>query len=191
MHTDKQISLLLASSPEAFRLLTGLALDGAYRARSVTFKALERRVDQVFEPETGAGPAYLVEVQAQRSGDVYDRLVTELSLYRQAHPGRTVFGLVLFLDASCDEPNSPWRACLGHGPLLKPVYLDRVLAQARDEQPDHPLLAACLPLLADDRELATQAPAAWRRLEGLTEPGAGVLMDVFMSWLLERCRGQT
>lgn len=36
-----------------------------------------------------------------------------------------------------------------------------------------------------------QAPAAWRRLETLTEPGAPALLDVFMSWLMERHKGKT
>ena len=47
-----------------------------------------------------------------------------------------------------------------------------------------------LPLLANDRELAEQAPAAWRRLENLTEPGSKVLLDVFLSWLMERHKGR-
>ena len=32
---------------------------------------------------------------------------------------------------------------------------------------------------------------AWRRLEALTEPGAAVLLDVFMSWMVERYKGRT
>jgi hypothetical protein len=173
MKTDKQIYLLLGTGADAFRFLTGgIELPGPYRGRSVVFKELERRADHVFEPESGEGPAYLIEIQAQRGGDVYDRLVLELVLYRKAHPGRTVYGLVIFLDAGCDEPDSPWVGSLGTGPLLRPVYLDAVLAQAREREPEHPLLAVFLPLRADERELAERAPAAWRRLEGLTEPGS-------------------
>jgi predicted transposase YdaD len=192
MKTDKQIYLLLAAHPDAFRLLTGgIELPGPYRGRSVVFKELERRADHVFEPDSGVGPVYLIEIQAQPRGDVYDRLVLELVLYRKAHPGQTVYGLVIFLDAGCDEPDSPWVGSLGTGPLLRPVYLDAVLAQAREREPDHPLLAVFLPLLANDRELAEQAPVAWRRLENLTEPGSKVLLDVFLSWLMERHQGRT
>ena len=57
-------------------------MSGPYRGRSVVFKALERRADHVFEPEGGEGPVYLIEIQARRSGDVYDRLVREIALYR-------------------------------------------------------------------------------------------------------------
>ena len=191
MKTDKQIYLLLAAHPDVFRLLTGgIELPGPYRGRSVAFKELERRADHVFEPESGVGPVYLIEIQAQPRGDVYDRLVLELVLYRKVHPGRTVYGLVIFLDAGCDEPDSPWVGSLGTGPLLRPVYLDAVLAQAREREPDHPLLAVFLPLVANERELAEQAPAAWRRLESLTEPGSKVLLDVFLSWLMERHKGR-
>lgn len=191
MKTDKQIYLLLGTGADAFRLLTGgIELPGSYRGRSVVFKELERRADHVFEPESDEGPAYIIEIQAQRGGDVYDRLVLELVLYRKAHPGRTVYGLVMFLDAGCDEPDSPWAGSLGTGPLLRPVYLDAVLAKAREREPEHPLLAVFLPLLADERELAERAPTAWRRLESLTEPGSKVLLDVFLSWLMERHKGR-
>jgi predicted transposase YdaD len=45
--------------------------------------------------------------------------------------------------------------------------------------------------VTNERELAERAPAAWRRLEGLTEPGSKVLLDVFLSWLMERHKGQS
>ena len=32
---------------------------------------------------------------------------------------------------------------------------------------------------------------AWRRLENLREPGAPALLDVFLSWLMERHKGKT
>ena len=61
---------------------------------------------------------------------------------------------------------------------------------SREREPDHPLLAVFLPLVANERELAEQAPAAWRWLENLTEPGSKVLLDVFLSWLMERHKGR-
>jgi hypothetical protein len=157
----------------------------------VVFKELERRANLVFEPDDSNKPTYIIEVQAQYSGTVYDRLVMELLLYRQAHPERTVYGQVIFLNTGSGEPNWPWADWVGRGPLRKPVFLRNVLRKARKEHPDHPLLAVFLPWLASDRQLAQQAPTAWRRLEALTEPGAAVLLDVFMSWMLERYKGRT
>ena len=66
-----------------------------------------------------------------------------------------------------------------------------VLAAAREREPEHPLLAVFLPRVANEREWAERAPAAWRQLEGLTEPGSKVLLDVFLSWLMERHKGHT
>jgi len=193
MKTDKHIHTLLTSSPEAFRFLTGgLTLIGSYQDRSIVFKELERRADHVFEPDNGVGPVYILEIQTQRSGDVYDRLVLELVLYRKLHPNCTVHGLVLFIERSGDEPESPWQAHLGISSLLlKPVYLDEIIERARSEQPDHPLLAAFLPLVANNKELAQQAPAAWQQLAARTEPDATALIDVFMSWLMERYKHQS
>lgn len=192
MKTDKQMHALLASSPEAFRFLTdGIELSGPYQGRSVAFKELEQRADLVFEPDNGQGPTYIIEVQAQYSGTVYDRLVMELLLYRKAHPERTVYGQVIFLNAGSDEPDWPWAEWLGRGPLRKPVFLGKVLKKARQQNPDHPLLAVFLPWFASDWQLAQQAPEAWRHLETFTEPNASVLLDVFMSWMMERYKGQT
>ncbi|MBK1642469.1 hypothetical protein CKO12_11385 [Chromatium okenii] len=193
MKTDKHIHTLLTSSPEAFRFLTGgLELIGNYQDRSIVFKELERRADHVFEPDNGIGPVYILEIQTRHSGDVYDRLVLELVLYRKLHPNCTVHGLVLFIERSGDEPESPWQAHLGISPLLlKSVYLDEVIERARCEQPNHPLLATFLPLVANNRELAQQAPAAWQQLTARTEPDATALMDVFISWLMERYKHQS
>lgn len=192
MKTDKQIHALLASSPEAFRFLTdGIELPGPYQGRSVAFKELERRADHVFEPVGGDGSTYIIEVQAQHSGDVYDRLVLERLLYRRTHPERTVYGQVLFLDASGDEPDWPWADWLGRGPLRMPVYLDTVLAEARQHQPDHPLLAVFLPLVANAEELAQQAPMAWRRLETRHEPSQELPQLINLSRLMTKIHVKT
>jgi len=57
MKTDQVIYEFLATGPEAFRVLTaGLTLTGDYAFRALTFKALERRVDGVYEPVGHPGP---------------------------------------------------------------------------------------------------------------------------------------
>ncbi len=62
MKTDQAIYELLSTGAEAFRVLTGgLRLTGPYEFRSVTFKALERRADGIFEPAGRVAPAYVVE----------------------------------------------------------------------------------------------------------------------------------
>lgn len=82
-----------------------------------------------------------------------------------------MYGLVMILDAGCDEPDSPWVGSLGTGPLLRPVYLDAVLAQAREREPDHPLLAVFLPLVANEQELAERAPGGMAAVGGFDRTG--------------------
>lgn len=145
----------------------------------------------MFEPAGGGGPTYTIEVQAQHSGYVYDRLVLELLRYRRTHPERTVYGQVLFLDASGDEPDWPWADWLGRGPLRMPAYLDTVLAEARQRQPDHPLLAAFLPLVANAEEQEKQAPIAWRRLETRHEPSQELPQLINLSRLITKTHVKT
>jgi len=66
MKTDEPIYTLLSTGAEAFRVLTGgLRLVGRYRFHAVSFKALERRADGVFEPDAETEPAYMAKFQAQ------------------------------------------------------------------------------------------------------------------------------
>ncbi|WP_338035793.1 DUF2887 domain-containing protein [Halochromatium roseum] len=66
MNTDHPIDLFPRGGPEAFRVLTGgLRLEGAYTVCSLTLKSLERRIDGLVAPDGHAGPAYVVEFQAQ------------------------------------------------------------------------------------------------------------------------------
>ncbi len=61
-------------------LTGGLQLSGAYRFRSVTFKALERRADGVFEPTGQAAPVHVVEFQAQPAAGAWYNLLTKVGL---------------------------------------------------------------------------------------------------------------
>jgi hypothetical protein len=131
----------------------------------------------------------------------------ELLLYRKAHPDRTVYGQVIFLNAGSDEPDWPWADWVERGPLRKPVYI----AQGSEESPKtttgSPTVGSLFALVR--QRPATGATSAGdltkirdlhrtRRyspagcvLETFTEPGATVLLDVFMSWMMERYKGQT
>ncbi len=81
MKTDQVIYEFLSTGPEAFRVLTaGLALVGDYAFGSLTFKAMERRIDAVFEPQGHGGPVYLVEFQAQPAAHVWYNLLTKMGL---------------------------------------------------------------------------------------------------------------
>ncbi len=68
MKTDQAIYEFLSAGPEAFRVLTaGLTLVGEYSFGSLTFKALERRADGVFEPVGTAAPSTWSSFRPSRS----------------------------------------------------------------------------------------------------------------------------
>ncbi|HAS50208.1 MAG TPA: hypothetical protein DCS21_00010 [Gammaproteobacteria bacterium] len=97
----------MATGAEAFRILTGgLTLPGPYRFRSLTLKALERRIDGVFEPEGHSGPVYIVEFQGQFAQTAWYNLMAKVSLYGEAHLEQDVRGILVFLNAALD-PRHP------------------------------------------------------------------------------------
>ena len=118
MKTDQPIYQFMATGPEAFRVITGgLTLPGAYCFRSLTLKALERRIDGVFEPEGHAGPVYIVEFQGQFAQTAWYNLMAKVSLYGEAHPERDVRGILVFLNADLDPRHPPGLGDLPGGPF--------------------------------------------------------------------------
>ncbi|AUB83565.1 DUF2887 domain-containing protein [Candidatus Thiodictyon syntrophicum] len=98
MKTDPSIYEFLATGVEAFRVLSdGVTLSGSYRFVSLTIKGIERRLDGIYEPEDHDGPVYVVEFQAQPAPGVWYNLLTKLGLYGEAHPGRPLRGMLIFL----------------------------------------------------------------------------------------------
>ena len=98
MKTDQPIYQFLAMGAEAFRVLTGgLTLSGSYRFVSPTLKALERRIDGVFEPDGHDAPVYLVEFQGQYLKTAWYNLMAKVALYSEAHPDSEVRGILIFL----------------------------------------------------------------------------------------------
>ena len=98
MKTDPSIYEFLATGVEAFRVLSdGVTLSGSYRFVSLTVKGIELRLDGIYEPEDHGGPVYIVEFQAQPAPGVWYNLLTKVGLYGEAHPGRAVRGMLIFL----------------------------------------------------------------------------------------------
>ncbi|MBB1073109.1 hypothetical protein HUU62_01610 [Rhodoferax sp. 4810] len=63
------------------------------------------------------------------------------------------------------------------------MYLDELLERAQLEQPDHPLLATFLPLVANEQELEKRAQSAWQQLAARTEPDAVALIGAAVTVL--------
>lgn len=165
MKTDQVIYEFLATGPEAFRVLTaGLTLTGEYVFRSLTFKALERRADGVYEPVAHAGPTYVIEFQAQRVAHACYNLLTKMGIYGEADP--------------------PFKA----------VYLDRFLPDWLEREPDNPYVAVFAPLvLKRDEDLWARAPRLSQTIQDapLPPPIRNTLSQVLEFWLFERFRTNT
>jgi len=193
MKTDQAVYAFLSTGAEAFRVLTGgLRLHGPYSFRSVTFKAIERRADGVFEPEGHAAPVYVVEFQAQPNPAAWYNLLTKVGLIGEADPARDVYGLLVFLNER-DEPGLP----SGIGttdPPFKRVYLNRFLPQLLEREPDNPYVAVFAPLVIErDEDLRAQAPRLWHAVQSavLPEPVRITLSEVLEYWFFERFRNLT
>ena len=192
MKTDEPIYTLLSTGAEAFRVLTGgLRLTGPYQFRSVTFKALERRADGVFEPQAGAAPTHVVEFQAQRVPGVWYNLMVKVGLLGEQHPRTDVRGILIFLHEQ-DDPGRPAGLARPDGPFHA-VHLNRFLPQRLAQEPDNPYVAALAPLVIErDEELKTQAPKLWRTVQSapIAEPVRDKLAEILAFWLFERFRHQ-
>ena len=194
MKTDQPIYQFMATGPEAFRVLTGgLTLPGPYRFRSLTLKALERRIDGVFEPEGHAGPVYLVEFQGQFAQTAWYNLMAKVSLYGEAHPEQDVRGILVFLNADLDPRHPPGLSDVPGG-IFQAVYLDRFLPEWLAREPDNPYLAVFAPLvLSADPELRQQAPRFWQTIQQapLKPDTREVLAEVLAFWMFERFKSLT
>ncbi|HYN78089.1 MAG TPA: DUF2887 domain-containing protein [Lamprocystis sp. (in: g-proteobacteria)] len=186
MKTDPSIYEFLATGVEAFRVLSdGVTLSRAYRFVSLSIKGIERRLDGIYEPEDHDGPAYIVEFQAQPAPGVWYNLLTKVGLYGEAHPGRALRGMLIFLRAG-DDPGTP----PGVGaPLFSVAYLDEVLPRWLELEPDNPYVAALVPLIIPRAEdLRIRAPQAWQviRTAPVAPPIRATLERMLEFWLMER-----
>ena len=191
METDRQLYALLGAGAEFLALLTdGVRVRGSYRFEALEVKGLDRRTDGVLLPEAAEEPLWVIEFQAQRDEAIYHRMLIEMGLVGERHPGRTVRGLILFATATVDPATAPWhQEARREDAPLRVAYLDRLLERLEDRDPDHPLLAAFLPYRTAHRERLRQAgPAAYRRLRTaeMAEPAREALIAVFWSWTLLR-----
>jgi hypothetical protein len=186
MKTDPSIYEFLATGAEAFRVLSdGLMLSGPYRFVSLVLKGIERRLDGIYEPEDHDGPVHIIEFQAQPTLGAWFNLLTKIGLYGEAHPGRAVRGMLVFLHAA-DDPGAPPGAV---PPLCTAAYLDDILPRWLEREPDNPYVAVFVPLIVKcDEDLRALAPKAWRTIRAapLAEPVRATLERMLEFWLMER-----
>jgi predicted transposase YdaD len=194
MKTDTSIYKFLAMGAEAFRVLTGgLTLSGPYRFTSLTLKALERRIDGVFEPDGNDGPVYLVEFQGQYSNTAWYNLMGKLALYGETHPDSDARGILVFLHSSLDPCHSKGGAKEHAGGLLQAVYLDHFLPDWLAREPNNPYLAVLAPLVLESDLLRQKAPELWQAIQQapVTPEIRENLSEILAFWFFEHFKSLT
>ena len=188
MKTDHPVYLFLRSGPEAFRVLTGgLQLEGPYKVCSLTIKSLERRLDGLVAPDGHAGPAYVVEFQAQPVDKSLYNLAAKVGLYGEEHPEDEVLGIAVFLRAA----DIPARPSWVHAPdsPIRCISLDSFLREWLGREPDNPYVTVFAPLIIDsDAELTQRAPVLWQTIQQapLDADIRETLSEVLEFWFFER-----
>ena len=101
-------------------------------------------------------------------------------------------GIGVFLRAG-DAPKFPRRISGADSPV-RAVYLDRVLPEWLEREPDNPYLATLAPLVIDDEaELKARAAGLWQRVQDapLAATERDALSQVMLDWFVERFRTLT
>ena len=168
MITDQPIYQFLATGPEAFRVLTGgLILQGPYRFSSITIKALERRIDGLFEPVGHNGTVYVLEYEghAKDTATPWPNLITKVGLCGEQNPHRDVRGILIFAHSSLDKHRPKWMVKETEGPF-QVVYLDKFVPEWLERDPDNPYLAVLAPLVITAKKaLRKKAPQLWGAIQ--------------------------
>ena len=150
MITDQPIYKLMATSPEAFQVLTGgITLQGPYHFSSVTIKSLERRIDGLYEPVGHDGTVYVLEFLGQAEKTAWYNLATKVGLLGEANPQRDVRGILIFAHSSLDKHRPQWmkdKEVREVGPF-RAVYLDKFVPEWLEREPGNPYLAVLAPLV--------------------------------------------
>ncbi len=128
MKTDELFYELFTIDPQSVFRLAQLELEGEYRFESLTFKAIERRLDGFCHRIDGEGPNVFVEVQGYDDPKIYWRIFQEICFYYQQHDDRSPFvGIILFLDERDDPGGCPF-ACLPPHQFFRISLLDGLTA---------------------------------------------------------------
>jgi predicted transposase YdaD len=189
--TDREIYTLLGADAETLAILTdGIDVRGPYRFEALEVKGLDRRTDGVLLPDAPAETIWVIEFQARVDVAIYHRLLVEMGLVGERHPGRVVCGLILFATPALDPHTEPWHTAAKqpHAPL-RVAYLENILEALEARAPEHPLLAVFLPYRVADRErLRREGTQALERLRTAPLPPRvrECLTAVFLSWLSVR-----
>lgn len=183
METDKQLYRVFGVQPEWVFELARLPPVGKCMMRSLTVKTLERRTDGVIVPEAADPPLSVIEFQFGENRQIYTRTVQKMAAVQEEFHMREVQGIIFFGDQRLDPRTKPWTS------LVRSIVLPEELRRLAEHSPEHPLVAAFQPLLAErETELEHTAGGFFRAIKNskLKKGVREALEEVFLSWLLQR-----
>lgn len=162
MQTDALFYQLFQTAPQIFFELAQIVPTCPYRFESVTFKAVEKRIDGLLQPTQIGEPLYFLEVQAFPDQRMYWRLLHEISLFFEQSSAESEpewLAVVLWLDEN-DDPG--FGTVPTHTPAgrerLRAIYLPEVLKQL----PETSLALNVLrPFLVDNERQVRQNFSTW------------------------------
>jgi predicted transposase YdaD len=188
METDKQLYRVFAAQPQWVFELAGLPPVGKCAMRSLTVKTLERRTDGVIVPEDAAPPLSVIEFQFGENSQIYTRTVQKMAAVQEEFGMREVQGVIFFGDQRFDPRTKPWTS------LVRAIDLPAELRRLAERSPNHPLVAAFQPLLAESEAELQRSAVGFLHTIKTSKLRVGVkeaLEEVFMSWLGQRLPHRT
>jgi predicted transposase YdaD len=188
METDKQLYRVFGAQPQWVFQLAGLAPVGKCAMRSLTVKTLERRTDGVIVPEALAPPLSVIEFQFGENPQIYTRTVQKMTAVQEEFDMREVQGVIFFADQRLDPQTKPWTS------LVRAIILPDEIRRLAERSPNHPLVAAFQPLLAESEAELEQTAGGFFRTIRTSKLKKGVreaLEEVFLSWLIQRLPKRT
>jgi predicted transposase YdaD len=188
METDKQLYRVFGAQPEWVFQLAGLPPVGRCAMRSLTVKPLERRTDGVIVPEAPDPPLSVIEFQFAENPYIYTRTAQKMAAVQEEFDMREVQGIIFFGDQRLDPHTKPWTN------IVRSIVLPDEVRHLAERSPEHPLVAAFQPLLAErETDLERTAGGFFRTIKnGKLKKGVKeALEEVFMSWLIQRLPNRT
>ncbi len=191
MKSDKEFFKLFSACPKMLFDITGIEMYKSYTMTSITFKELEQRMDGYMETNDIDDPVYFAEFQGYYSDTIYQRITKGMAIFSENNPKRQVRGMIIFTKKSLDPKTEPWYLLtkIENSPF-QVFYLDDILEELENKNPEHPLLLVFKPFLIDDEaELESQSKEWYSKLQqstDLSDQMKDTFNSVFINWMMER-----
>lgn len=146
MRTDEHLYAIFREEPRWLFLLAGRPDPGECEFRSEQFKSLNRTCDGIIEPLDASMPLTIVEFQLSAGEDPYLRIVQEMTLAQQAHPGRQVDGVIFFGRRVRDPQTQPWAR------VVTVQRFEEAIQRFSEACPNRPLTHLMYPIVEERDE---------------------------------------